>query len=80
MGYAAIEQFSLGLIMNMLSHSSYSAYLPAISKQAMGFSTTMLKDARKLVQSEHMKENPELFDNNVIDISISYDGTCGYMI
>ena len=75
MGHAAIEQFSLGMNMNMLSHSSYYAHLPAMSKQAMGFSTTILEDARNLVRFEHIKENPDLSDCSVIDISVSHDGT-----
>jgi hypothetical protein len=46
-----------------------------ISKEAGAFATKILDDTRKCVTSAHMKENPKFSSKNVMDISVSSDGT-----
>lgn len=74
-GYAAMEQFCIGMNMSIMSSGNYYKLLQVICKEAASFGITSLEDARKRVRLAHIEENPELEGKEIIDISVSYDGT-----
>lgn len=74
-GYGAMEQFCIGMSMNVMSSSNYYKLLELVCKEAASFGNRTLEDARDRVRLAHIEENPELEGKEIIDISVSYDGT-----
>ena len=74
-GHAAMELFSIGLGMNSVSSASYFSLQNLIQKENYNFVVKILTEARQKVRETHIKENPDINPDSILNIAVSYDGT-----
>ena len=58
--------------MNVKSHISYIRHLAIIVKDYKSSSRRVLNDTRQLVKQAHVTKNPDLANENLIDLAVSY--------
>ena len=74
-GYSAMEQFCLSMGMSCMSSSNFNCHLKNITSESRVVREEVLSDARKVVRQAHIDLNPELAAQEIIDITVSFDGT-----
>lgn len=74
-GHAGMEQFCVTMGMNCMSSSTYNSHLLECYEDSQLLQAKVLNMAHSVVRQAHLEANPDLDENDVIDISVSYDGT-----
>lgn len=74
-GHAALETFSMILGMPTMDKKTFSKNVEVLSKNNVEIKTNVLKASRDLARKAHLELNPLLKKDDVIDISVSYDGS-----
>lgn len=74
-GHAALEVFSMVMGVHAMDKKTFSKCLNSLSKEKEKFRDEILLFARNIVRSKHEELDSSLQNNNIIDITVSYDGT-----
>lgn len=74
-GHAALEQFCVGMGMNCISASNYNNHLQNILKHGEVLKEEVMKKFHEAVRQAHEEENPEIGNDEILKIAVSYDGT-----
>ena len=72
-GYSAIVKLCRYLDMNAINHITFATHRKAIMNASMVTVTNILSGTAKVVG--HVYANPSLTDAEMIDLTISYDGS-----
>lgn len=74
-GHAALETFSMVLGMKSMDKKTFSKCLDNLSDNNFLMRENVLSTSRDLVRKAHMELNSTLGVNDMLDITVSYDGT-----
>ncbi|GFU75106.1 uncharacterized protein TNCV_2480941 [Trichonephila clavipes] len=73
-GHAALELFSMAIGIHAMDKKNFSKCLHKLYEEKCSFKEDILEISRKVVRKHH--EDLLGTANGVIDITVSYDGTC----
>lgn len=74
-GHAAVEKFCMALNMPLMSSKTFNAIKQYLSDKYQIASKTLLSSVHKKVKKAYQCVTESEDDSDVIDISVSYDGT-----
>ena len=74
-GYSGIVKLCQYLDMKAITHTSFATHRKAITNASMVTATNILFDAAKVVRRVYADADPSLTDAEVIDLTVSYDGS-----
>ena len=74
-GYSGIVKLCRYLDMKAITHTSFATHRKAITNASMVTATNILSDVAMVVRRVYADANPSLADAEVIDLTVSYDGS-----
>lgn len=74
-GHSGMEKLSMTANISVMSRPTFGKHLHAVAEDSGKFMDEVLARARDIVKKTYRLLNPDLEDTDVIDITVSYDGT-----
>ncbi|XP_015124356.1 uncharacterized protein LOC107046281 [Diachasma alloeum] len=75
LGHAAMKKFAVSVNTNIVQETNYKKHFTALSKQYEMMRAEVLPKSRAAVRKFYMALDPNLTDDSIIDICMSFDGS-----